>query len=682
MSQYSETIGSFTRTGNYPLEANYIFESEDVLKQFYSDPIAITTLHEGLLKIVKTGTNGKQALYWVVNGENGLEFKVLIEDLQLGNIENQINNILQKIEEIYGTDSPSEIPEELNSILELANAIKELQTKLLNIKEELKAAVGTSEDDIKTYLQTLAYKSTTELSKALHTFLQTTDSNTTVINTWPELQNFLEGYDDTQVLKDILDGLVNNILGDPIPTEPFRTLRKIEDFVRLMQSTLSNLIANLQKELNLTQEGIGLDQDGKYDPDQQTTYLKDATSVMSALRILDSLIAEIVNRGAIYTAKGSVDNLEQLKSITIVKQGDVYNVVSQVTLNGQTYPAYTNFVYIGEDPNQAIIEENWDSLGGVIDLSNYYNKQEVIDLINTASDKLEQEIQELDKKSIKGVKIEGSNSNLPVSEGIVTIPKATPSTEGVMTSIDKTFIDGIRDGNLQLPTPVITGTWTFYNNKDQVVERTSINPVPDINNPTIEQGYKASFSGTYKWTHEEGKKDPTQVQSGSSWTDLPATGINSQTYTTPHVTTNTTVKIGIQAAKTGLMVSGSNVVPASGMDTTVAQKTVTFTTRRYWGTCTSNVVTETDIKGMSSELGAKACTKSGITADTSHYFVYAYPKSLGVLSGIIQDGATPVLTAFTQQELIITNSAGLSIPLYVYRSNNKGAFTNVTLQFS
>ena len=75
MSQYSETIGSFTRTGNYPLEANYIFQSEEALKQFYSDPIQKATLHEGLFKIVKT--ENEQFLYWVVNGENGLEFKKL-----------------------------------------------------------------------------------------------------------------------------------------------------------------------------------------------------------------------------------------------------------------------------------------------------------------------------------------------------------------------------------------------------------------------------------------------------------------------------------------------------------------------------------------------------------------------------------------------------------------------------
>lgn len=295
---------------------------------------------------------------------------------------------------------------------------------------------------------------------------------------------------------------------------------------------------------------------------------------------------------------------------------------------------------------------------------------------------IQDDLEELSLEAIKQIKLEDAVDNLSKQSNTVTIPKATKAKDGILTSVDKTFIDGIRDGNLALPTPVITGTWSFYNNADEPVERTSISPVPNADNPQLEQGYKASFSGSYKWTHEESKKDPTQVQSGSSWSDLPATGVNSQTYTSAHLTTNTTIKIGIQAAKTGLMVSGSNVVPASGMDTTTAQRTVSFTTRRYFGVTTSENVDETTVKALSGELGGKSVTKSGVTATTSQYYMFAYPKSLGALTTIIQDGATPVLGAFTRSELTITNAAGLSVQLYVYRSNNKGAFTNAQLQFS
>ena len=251
---------------------------------------------------------------------------------------------------------------------------------------------------------------------------------------------------------------------------------------------------------------------------------------------------------------------------------------------------------------------------------------------------IQDDLEELSLEAIKQIKLEDAVDNLSKQDNTVTIPKATKAKDGILTSVDKTFIDGIRDGNLALPTPVITGTWSFYNNADEPVERTSISPVPNADNPRLEQGYKASFSGSYKWTHEESKKDPTQVQSGSSWSDLPATGVNSQTYTSAHLTTNTTT--------------------------------------------TSENVDETTVKALSGELGGKSVTKSGVTATTSQYYMFAYPKSLGALTTIIQDGATPVLGAFTRSELTITNAAGLSVQLYVYRSNNKGAFTNAQLQFS
>jgi len=50
---------------------------------------------------------------------------------------------------------------------------------------------------------------------------------------------------------------------------------------------------NLQSELNQTQIGIGLSGDGSYSSDQETHYLKNATSVMNALKTLDTLIYQV-----------------------------------------------------------------------------------------------------------------------------------------------------------------------------------------------------------------------------------------------------------------------------------------------------------------------------------------------------------------------------------------------------
>lgn len=296
-TQFSELMGSFIRTGDFPLEANYIFPNEESLKEFYSDELNVTTLHKGLLKIVENDGEGNQALFWVTkkSDSNELEFTKLIssnyesifEELESlsDKLDQEITKRKETDESLWGTNKPKDIPDDLNSIIDLANAIQDL-------KKETKALAGTDEDNVVEYLKTLPYQSLTEVSKTLDTFINQYDELNENINTLPEIQSFLEGFTDKDNLKDILDEIISNsnILGTPIPSEDFRTLRGIEDFVRLFKSESEHTDANLQTELNQTQQGVGLDSDGKFSPDQETTHLKNATSVMNALKILDSVI--------------------------------------------------------------------------------------------------------------------------------------------------------------------------------------------------------------------------------------------------------------------------------------------------------------------------------------------------------------------------------------------------------
>ena len=111
MEQYSEIIGSFIRKGNYPLEANYIFNSKEELKEFYKDAINNAQLHEGLFKVVKENDN--QILYWVTSINNKLEFVPLIKadsietlSSKLSELSNQFNTSSQtiiNINKILGT---------------------------------------------------------------------------------------------------------------------------------------------------------------------------------------------------------------------------------------------------------------------------------------------------------------------------------------------------------------------------------------------------------------------------------------------------------------------------------------------------------------------------------------------------------------------------------------------------
>lgn len=336
---YSQLIGSFERTGNFPLEANYIFATEEDLKVYFEqNAVNYQTLHKGLLKVVENDGNGQQALYWVTKATDSenLEFTKLVSASSIQELKDklveletkldkEIEDRTEAIDKIYGTDDPDsleysnlkDISEAIKNILDRLNAVESDITNFLDI---VKAIAGTEEKDVISYLQTLPYKNLTELANALNAFLTTTNPDDPTIDTFKELQAFLDGYTDQDTLKQILADLVSDIYGDPIPSKEFRTLRGIEDFVRTFKAESENTDANLQTEINQTQIGVGLDSDGKYSADQETTYLKNATSVMNALRILDSLINDAINNTNIQVADTNTVDLtldKQSASTTI-----------------------------------------------------------------------------------------------------------------------------------------------------------------------------------------------------------------------------------------------------------------------------------------------------------------------------------------------------------------------------
>lgn len=340
---YSETAGSFIRNGNYPLEANYIFPTEESLKEFYSDEVNMTTIHKGLLKVVENDGTGKQALYWVTKKQTNdeLEFTKLISGTNIDSIFKQLDDLeirlTQEIKNrkdsetaIWGTNDPSNVEEELNSIFDLANVVKVIKKEIQDIhkelvdsddsiiaslKTEVKALAGTEEFSIIPYLQTLPYKNLTEVANALHKFLNAVDETSNQINTLPELKFFLEGYDDKQKLHQVLLNLKSEILGDPFPSQDFMTLRAVEDFVRILKSNSEHTDRNLQSELDQTQVGVGLNADGSYSADQETHYLGDATSIMNALKILDALMYEAISGITVEASNNDVVDLNVRKEL-------------------------------------------------------------------------------------------------------------------------------------------------------------------------------------------------------------------------------------------------------------------------------------------------------------------------------------------------------------------------------
>lgn len=332
MSQYSEMMGSFIRTGDYPMEANYIFSSEEELKAFYADELNNTTLHKGLLKIVSS--EDSQTLYWVVEVGGELQFKPLIQEGsidklfdRLAQIRNDLNQEISdrknSILEIVGTDDMSEFPNQLDNLLAISNAVVNLQKQPDEHSNILSAIVGTEEENILEYLKSLDYNNLSDISNLLHKFFDTVDDSDSQINTLPELQEFLKGFDQTHNLYQHLRDLWDEIQGTPTPDTTFRTLKGVQGFVEALASASNNL----QTELDQTQAGVGLSEDGSFSPDQKTNYLKSTTSIMDALKTLDGLIAKALKTSKLVPIETNT------VSITVGEDVNSSNISSNVKVS-------------------------------------------------------------------------------------------------------------------------------------------------------------------------------------------------------------------------------------------------------------------------------------------------------------------------------------------------------------
>ena len=153
MRAYSEIIASFRRGGPCLIEADYIFETEAKLKEFYSSPEENAILHKGLLKVVENDGDGNQALYWVTRKETNdeLEFTKLITSKSDETIADLITRLEQEIKDrktaddaIWGSVDHTSVPEDLNSLKDIAEEITKIREHLGNLDstdEELQSNI-------------------------------------------------------------------------------------------------------------------------------------------------------------------------------------------------------------------------------------------------------------------------------------------------------------------------------------------------------------------------------------------------------------------------------------------------------------------------------------------------------------------------------------------------------------
>lgn len=92
--------------------------------------------------------------------------------------------------------------------------------------------------------------------------------------------------------------------------------------------------------------------------------------------------------GNVYRVKGTKSTIEEVYDISAsAKLGDVWNITSAFTIGGNPYPANTNVVCIAEWSTSTTPQNNWDPLGGTVNLSTYVPKSDIVDNLSTSDSK-------------------------------------------------------------------------------------------------------------------------------------------------------------------------------------------------------------------------------------------------------------------------------------------------------
>lgn len=111
------------------------------------------------------------------------------------------------------------------------------------------------------------------------------------------------------------------------------------------------------------------------------------TAALSA-RAGKALNDRISGLGNVYRVKGTKSTIEEVYDISAsAKLGDVWNITSAFTIGGKPYPANTNVVCVAEWSTSTTPQNNWDPLGGTVDLSTYVPKSDIVDNLSTSDSK-------------------------------------------------------------------------------------------------------------------------------------------------------------------------------------------------------------------------------------------------------------------------------------------------------
>lgn len=178
--------------------------------------------------------------------------------------------------------------------------------------------------------------------------------------------------------------------------------------------------------------GMTVTQGSRFVPVINNTLTSTSTSEALSAAQGKALNDRISGLGNVYRVKGTKTNLSDILALTDAKIGDVWNVTNAFTLGGKPYPANTNVVCIIATSSSDHDEGNWDPLGGIVDLSTYVPKSDIIDNLSTSDSK-----KPLSAKQglALATMITGLEANNGTYQLLKTFESSTPSSQGEVDAI-------------------------------------------------------------------------------------------------------------------------------------------------------------------------------------------------------------------------------------------------------
>lgn len=281
-----------------------------------------------------------------------------------------------------------DIEDPINSIPSVNNTLTSTSAS-----EALSASMGKKLQDEKlSKTDVVNNLTTTDTSKALSAAQGEVLNSRFKYNYIPIDFSAINNTSDSATIKGYMGNIDGNILVTKLTSGATLIDSSSEDWVITPQEVSATKVSftgirfaglNLySKNISVTISGsnytnMTVAQGSRFVPAINNTLTSTSTSEALSAAQGKALNDKISALGSVYRIKGSKTNISEVLALTDAKVGDAWNVTNAFTFGGKPYPANTNVVCITATSTSDHDENNWDPIGGTVDLSPYAKKSDI-----------------------------------------------------------------------------------------------------------------------------------------------------------------------------------------------------------------------------------------------------------------------------------------------------------------